>query len=451
MADMVIWDATVFDGTGADPVDNTAIRISGGRIKEVSRASGQPPAGVDLIAASGKFVVPGLVDAHTHIDAGPESVNDTGLKDLAVRYWPWAHLYNGVTTVLNMSARNPDALRKHRDLINAHPSTVSPRIFTGALHFTALGGWGARRGGAIEEDSDIAERVVRYHHDGFDLVKIINEDGIDPRGSFPKLSAETIAKIAEAARSSGLPLFVHATGRHNYLESAKVAPRALAHGLLELMGDDEGQLIETLLAHGTYVVPTISLFDRLVKVEDRSLPLDDPTYRKSVPDFVLKWLDRPDAARDTAERMRTAGVGLWHRDRVEDLMQNTQLFAGAGIPLAAGTDAGTPGVTAGPGYGLTIEIELLAGLVGPKQALLSATRVGAEIMNMEAEFGQIVPGCQADLLLLDGNPLEDITQIRNFDRLVVRGRLIERDELSYAAFMEPQPNKDQEPANESHG
>jgi imidazolonepropionase-like amidohydrolase len=126
----------------------------------------------------------------------------------------------------------------------------------------------------------------------------------------------------------------------------------------------------------------------------------------------------------------------WARSAVRDLKANTRLFAEAGVPLAVGTDGGGAVVHSFQGWNTPREMEILAECcLDNMETIVAASRTAARIMDAEDEFGTLRPGRSADMLILNSDPLADIRAMRDFDRLMLRGLLVDRSDLTYDAFM----------------
>jgi imidazolonepropionase-like amidohydrolase len=433
----IISGATLIDGTSAPPVDDSIIYIRDGRIERV--ASGDSPVlpeDATIIDAEGKFIVPGIVDAHTHIDSVGGIALTEEQKVTVREYYPRAFLFHGVTTVLNMSAHDTDLVLAMRERVREHPDVLLPRIYTGASSFTAADGWGSRHGGGLESAAEIQSRLNEYAERRVDLVKIINEDGLGSEDVFPRIPEKFIAEIVRTSKKKGLPVFVHATDEDEYLQSITARPRAMAHGLLTPQAA-HSQVVKGLKENGIFVVPTIVLFEAFYAVRDNPSLLDDPLLEKSVPGFVL------DAMHDQAtvnasfgkmDEILRMGSAAWARSAVPDLKANIKLFADSGIKIAVGTDGGGAVVHSFQGYNTPREMEILADCcLSNMDTIVAATRTVAEIMDATDVFGTLKPGRSADLLILNSDPLTDMKAIRDFDQLMLRGHLIDRAALTYQA------------------
>jgi imidazolonepropionase-like amidohydrolase len=442
---LAIVGATLIDGTGRPPVTDSVIYIADGKIERVSSlAEGRPPAGVRIDAA-GKYVIPGLVDAHTHIDSLGVLPMSEAQKEISRDYIPRAFLYNGVTSVVNLSAHDPEAVLAKRDLVRSNPDVLVPRIYTGAAHFTAEGGWGGRHSGGIRDAAEIEQRLDQYKASGVDLVKIILEDGLgDAEQVFPPLTDEHVRAVTRVSRSRNLPVFIHATDEEEYRRAIDAEPRAIVHGLFGRI-DPGSDIPDKISAKQIYVVPTAVLFESFFRFFDDPALLDDPHLAASVPDFVLGGVRDPAVMKESRARMDAIlkmDSAKWARAAVGDLKDNARLFAAGGIKLAVGTDSGGAVPHALQGYNTPRELQILAECcMTAMQTLVAATRNGAEMIGGDKLFGTIEAGKSADLLILNADPLTDMKNIRDFDRLVLRGRLIERSTLTYQSYLKERSSR----------
>jgi imidazolonepropionase-like amidohydrolase len=441
----MIVGATLIDGTGGPPIENSVIHVQDGQIRSIASgnftASGESVAVID---ARGKYIVPGIVDAHTHID----SVGGVALTPKQVEivrdYYPRAFLYHGVTTVLNMSAHDLEGVLRKREQSNRSPKSLLPRIHTGASHFTAEGGWGGRHGGGTQSVGEIRERLQSYADNEIDLVKIIIEEGLGSEGVFPRIPEPHIAAVVQGSRTLDLPVFTHASDEDEYLQAISFGPRAMAHGLFTPQAAGS-EVIRGLTENGIFVVPTIVLFEAFYSVRDNPAILQDPLLRQSVPDFILTAMhDREsvEASFDRVDQILKMDASEWARTAVRDLKANTRLFAEAGVPLAVGTDGGGAVVHSFQGWNTPREMEILAECcLSNMETIVAASRTAARIMDAEDEFGTLQPGRSADLLILNADPLADIRAMRDFDHLMLRGLLVDRSRLTYDAFMATRPQR----------
>ncbi|GAB3108418.1 amidohydrolase family protein [Aestuariicella hydrocarbonica] len=438
-AELVLVGGTVIDGNGGTPKTNAAILIADGKILSV-----EPVADIDytiladrVVDVSGKYLVPGFVDSHTHID----HVNGVNLTDeqkaLARDYNLRAFLYNGVTTVVNMSTRHPEWLLKQKELAKEDPFS-GPRIFTGGNHFTQPGGWGGRHGGGLSDPTQIQARLLQDKQDGFDLVKIIYEDGLGKEPVFDRLADNTVENISSQARTMGFPVFIHATDLAEYQEAIDSSPMAIAHGLVENLNTTKA-LGEKLVDKNIFVVATIVLFESFYRYVDKPSLLDNPYLKASVPDFVLDSIAEQEAVADSLAKVDAIlkmDSATWGRSALSNLTKNTKGFFNDGVKIAVGSDSGGAVIHAFQGFNTVREMEILADCcMSNSQVLTAATKTAAQMLDKEELFGTLEAGKAADILIINQNPLEEISHVRDFQSMVVRGAYTNREKFSYSNFI----------------
>ena len=436
----VIVGARLIDGTGRAPLDEAAVYIREGRIERIERGVEQEALdGWDVVRAHGKFLVPGIVDAHSHIDSLGGIALSGRQQEIVREYYPRAFLYNGITSVVNLSAHVPEDVISLRDKVKEDPSFLSPRIYTGSRNFTINGGWSGRHGGGLDSEREMDSRLDDYARRGFDLVKIINEDGLGDQSVFEVIPQTYMERIASVSAQNGLPVFIHATDEEEFARAIAVRPRGIVHGLLTPLPPDS-PMLQALVDNRIYVVPTIVLFEAFFRYLDDPDLLSDPVLAASVPDFILaKASDKSVVAEsyegmDSILRMDSAD---WARSSLPILKENTSEMAANGIPIAVGSDSGGAVVHAFQGYNTPRELMILAECcMTAMDALVAGTKHGADMIGAGHRFGTLEVGQSADILILNDDPIEDIRNIRNFDSLIVRGNRIARSALSYSAYEE---------------
>jgi imidazolonepropionase-like amidohydrolase len=429
---VLIRNATLIDGTGAPPQPGTNILLEGNRIASVGRSL-QPPSGARVIDASGKFVTPGLIDCHVHLDFPIVFQLSPAEKATIVEHTPVAFLYNGVTTILNVSSDAEWIWKQRAD--QRAGRLVAPRIYAMGRGFTPAGGWGSRHGDVIrtaEEARARARDYIAHKTDGF---KVIIEGGLGGSGVYKEIPDDVLQAIVGESRRARVPIYVHAINLADYRRAATIHPRAIVHGLEDPIpaGDP---LLKDLAANHVFVVPTISLFEAFNGNGFDGHPerFDDPVLAGSVPGFLLARMRRPEYMK--VERQKFLEVARmdvyeWARRSVPIFEANTRLMRDAGIKIGVGTDAGGTVGYNFQGFQTPREIELLVESgFSPMEAIVAATRTGAEIIGVSDSLGTIERGKLADLLILTADPLADIRNIRRIETVIQAGVVHARDDFA---------------------
>lgn len=206
---------------------------------------------------------------------------------------------------------------------------------------------------------------------------------------------------------------------------AKARERIWERDLLDSFSKERAAaLLKKFAENNTWQVPTLVLLMDLAYVTPTTAHHNDPRL-KFVPESVREVWDQ---GRQQALQGRSAADFEFRTELRKRSLQIVGKMDAAGIPIMAGTDAAAPNVF--PGFGLQEELSylVLAGLT-PQQALRSATVGPAEFLNRTETQGTIAPGKRADLVLLDGNPLDDITNTQHIRAVVVNGKAFERNGL----------------------
>ena len=437
---VVIEGGTLIDGNGGQPVRDAVIVIRGNRIEAVSqKGRANVPAGAKVLRADGKFIVPGLMDAHIHW-AG----------FLGELFLNW-----GVTSVFEIGGGGESGIIQ-RDAIN-RGKLIGPRIFLsgGSLagaRIAALGGVTGAEGVKLQ-----SRMVVSSAAQARDVVKTWIEAGVDMIKVHRGPPMEVYQAAAEEAHKAGLPVVAQPLGPTVYAREAALAGAdVLEHaagisyavsrdpskwkgwGEIEehsldpspFSDVDDGkasEMIRLLLDRKVALEPDLICYSRgLQRIRDRYELQDYQLLRSPALAYVpersrAKWLRNFAEFEDVDPEV----VALREKGS-RNLMRFIGQFAKAGGKVLAGTDASGNG-WATPGIGLHHELDLLAeaGLT-PMQVLMAATRNTAEAFRILNRLGTVEAGKLADLIVVNDDPLKDVHNLQKIEWVIQDGRVVDR-------------------------
>lgn len=424
---LALLGATLIDGTGGPPLADAAVVVRRGKVESVgSRAGFELPQRTSPIDVSGRWIIPGLIDAHAHVAA-------------AATWAPARYLAWGVTTVRDVHGGLNAilALRKHANL----GSGDSPRIYAAGAMIDGLPTTYPDAIG-VNRENDARKAVDRLVSAGVDFIKVYTHvDGpllraiIDEARTF-NVSVTGHLGMADAvtAAKAGLSSIEHMTGVSEAASrdrSSLLAAHyrgffpgwtAFERSWADLDSVALTQVAGRLAEDQITIVPTLVLHETLSRLSDPAT-LRDPALR-DVPEATKReW--------DVQGLINRAGwteddFAAFRRSRPkQDLF--VRAFAAAGGRIAAGTDA--PNQLLVPGYSEHREMELLVGAgLTPREALRAATRNAAVLLGVDS-LGLLAPGKVADLVVLTRDPLTDIRNTRAIEAVMTRGRLLDADSI----------------------
>ncbi len=430
-SELIITDVTLIDGTGSEPQAGVDIRIADGRIVEIGPDL-SASSGAETIGGSGKYVIPGLIDAHVHMDAPIVFQLTPEEKTQVIENNPRAFLYNGVTAVLNVSSK-VDWIFEQRQA-EREGRLLSPRLYVMGRSFTPVDGWGSRHGGALADADDAVARAREYISRGTDGFKVIIEDGLGASGTYKRMSEEMMMAISKIAHENNVPIYTHAINLDEFHSAVAMLSTAIVHGLEDPIPPGD-TILQDMVDNNVMFVPTHSLWEAFLRHDEAAADLNDPILRDSVPHFLLDYMQDPDyRAEETRRFLAVADMPVykWAEDKIPVFSENILKAHQAGVIVATGTDAGGPVGFNFQGYNLPWEVKLFvqAGLT-PMEALVAATLNGARVIGVEDQLGTVEAGKLADLLILTANPLDDIENIRQIETIIYKGKAYPRMEFAY--------------------
>jgi imidazolonepropionase-like amidohydrolase len=409
-APLAIVGATVLPMDDARVLRGHTVVMRGDRIVAVAPdGRADIPAGARRIDARGRWLVPGLVDMHVHLDG------DDRERDLPL------YLAHGVTTVRNLRGSPAHVALRERIV---RGDVLGPTLLTSGPFVDRL------------PDATPAEQVVHEQRAaGYDFIKVHGRD----------YAPERYRALARAARAAGMPLVGHVPVAVGVEEAVREGQRTLEHAedLMQTffaMQLDTARFPALVAAVGggrTCVVPTLVVFGTVARhlaeyPHLRGL-MARPALRHVRPSLRDAWAPDRNSYVLRAHGRAAEVPRIAARLAVQDtfLHRMTGALHAGGVRIAAGSDAGTAHTI--PGHSLVEEIELLraAGLA-PHDALRAATRTAAECLDQAGELGALVAGLRADAVLLDRDPRADPSVLADPAGVVLRGRWLDRAALREA-------------------
>jgi imidazolonepropionase-like amidohydrolase len=432
-----IVGATVLDGTGQPARPDSVVVVEGDRIKAVgSRAEVPLAKGLRIVDGRGRWLMPGLVDAHVHFfqSAGAYTRPDVidlrthrtyeqeiaavkqGLEATFARY-----LLCGVTSVVDAGGPmwNFDVReRAARTALAPRVAVAGPLVSTVARPQLDLGDPPIVK---VDSPADARALVAREAARKPDFIKIwfIQRPGDDPVAGRALLDA-----VVDEARRSGLRVAVHATELAGARLAVESGAAILVHSVFDQPVDDA--FVAAVRDKGVLYVPTLFVvqgYDLVLSGKFAPTPaetrLGDPAALRSFEDLKT-FAEFKGTGRSSADAALKTGS------------ENLRRLSAAGARIAAGTDAGNIGTLHGPSMYRELRLMVEAGMT-PAQVLSAATLGGARVMGRDEELGTVAAGKLADLLILDGDPTADLAVLETPREVIKGGRSLSRDELQRAA------------------
>ena len=383
----IFRNGNVIVGTG-ELIEKGAVTINGNMVTLVGPTKKIKPSKKDKVFdISGKTILPGLIDAHIHIclDGSPDpmtSISKDSTPQLTLKAANHARrtLEAGVTTVRDMGGRDYVDLAI-RDGIESG-LLQGPRMICSGRVVCMTGGHGWQFGREADGTDEIREAVREQLKAGADFVKMIATGGVMTKGVDPGATQFTLEELlagVEEARKAGRRTATHAQGTEGIKNSLWAGVNSIEHGFFL---DDEA--IELMLEVNAYLVPTLNAPYQIIR----------GGVKRGVPRYAVE---------------KSKAVMKSHFQSVRRAYKSK-------IPIAMGTDAGTPFNCHGENLK---EMELLvkAGMT-PMEALVATTKIASEVLGLEKKIGTLAKGKLADLIVVDGNPLKDIQLLQKKDKIL---------------------------------
>ena len=378
---LIVRNVRLIDGTGAEPVPRVSVEVKNGVIRWIGEDTARPrkPTDQEEINGLGLSLIPGMIDCHEHFigDGGLDNMErllDDSADVFTLRAVDNCNraLMSGVTSARDVGARFGVNISVAQEA--AAGKVLGPRIVAAGEWLQFPGTWPPGLTRRTETVEELVEAIREQIDNGAGLIKI-GATGEGPSGEqLATLGPEALNAAVRTAHEAGLKIAAHCLGFEGSRQAAEAGVDSIEHGTFL-----DQDTIELMAQKGTYMVPTMSVYDALLRLG-------------------------PEMGRSKEQMDDTLNRKEQNQDSFRRAIQ-------AGVKIAAGTDAG--GAPNRHGF-IAREVELMveAGM-SPKAALEATTREAANLLGIEDHVGTIEIGKQADMVLIDGDPNSDPSALRN--------------------------------------
>ena len=421
-ATLAIVGGMLIDGHEGPPVPHALILVDGNKIVAVgTKDTLKVPPGTKVVDAGGMTVMPGLIDAHVHMD----TIGHTDYQ-----YWHETYrnriqdiyaissrnmLFSGVTTALDLGGMAEDLAAYKKKLESGAEVGVRLKSTLGFI-------------------TDLSESYVATWHRGYQTINVHTVEearaaaqkhialGADVLKAYTGLKGDQVKAIADAAHAKGIWVTGHVEGVENAIARIKAGQDAIEHiGGFSYGSKVPDELLNLMLARRTVIVPTlITSGAQIDAVEWPEFWTDNQRMKSTTPPEI--WADVRRSL-DYPNRVLTNFGGYVHWKSADNSKAIFQQLHEAGVRLLVGTDASTP--INFKTDALIREMDLMVRYgMSPMEVIGLATRVNAEYMKMGAQIGTITRGKLADIIVVDGNPLQSMRDLRNVAVVIKDGKVL---------------------------
>lgn len=418
---IVFHHFTLIDGTGKQPTPDAAMVVTDGRIAWAGPDSRlKAPAGVQTVDLTGKFVMPGIIDLHTHLASSVDLVQDPKFftrENIENQLKLYASF--GVTTVVSLGTDQELIFSLRAEQRRTRPTMA--RIFSAGRGFTAAGGYPPPPKGMpriqfeIATPEEVRKDIDKLADEGVDLVKFWYDDHL---GTEKKLTPDLAKALISDGHAKNLKVVAHVF----YLADAKALIDADLNGFAHSVRDKpvDAELISKMKAHNAYqMAATLTREASTYSFAKPSAMLDDPFFQRAVSAKTLAALKGEELQRRVAATMDAQHGPEW----LEMAQKNLKALADGGVKIGFGTDTGPPMRIQGYFEHWEMELMAQAGLT-PMQVITAATRNASEFLGVSKDLGTLEQGKWADLIVLGKNPLDNIRNTRTLESVYIAGNKV---------------------------
>ena len=397
---LIFTNATIWDGTGKLH-ENAALVTENGKVAGIlSMDDPTFPAYTEQVDLGGRFVIPGLINAHGHVgvakglETGGVAESVTNVSSQLKKYARY-----GITTVVSLGDEPIHAFLV-RD--NNDPAAVPmARLYLAGDVLNP------------ETPEEAVEVVNRRSEQRPDWLKIRIDDGLGSRNKMPR---EVYSVIFDRASELEIPVAAHIVELWDAIAAVREGASLVGHSVRDQHVTEE--LIEVMTENNVCITPTLTRELSTYVYRNRPDFFDDPFFTKEVDPIVMEQLQLP-----RVQEYYSTEEADYFRDALPLATENMMVMHKSGVKIAMGTDSGPPARF--QGYFEHLEMEMMqdAGMT-PEEVLFSATRIAAECTFIDDELGTLEKGKQADFVVLKENPLSDIRNLRTIESVYIGGNSV---------------------------
>ena len=411
-AQIVIQNVNLIDGTGSAMVVGANVKIEGDKLVAVTTDRIKPESQDQVIDGTGKFLIPGLMDMHIHLTGGR---GDNAPDEKAGTQALHGYLYSGITTVYD-AGNNPDHILSLRNKERAG-EIISPRIFATGSLVTVPGGHGGGSSAVLVESWPQDKPKIEKHIETKpDLVKFtFDEHGWGTRPLIPLLPVDLMRDIAAFYNENGIRTTVHISHEYRAKEAIAAGVNTLAHPIIQ--GPVSDDFVRLMAAKKVPMVSTLTIGEGYSRLVDNPQFLDSPIYRAVFePEMITKLKG------EIRDHYASRSWTTWMKVMTPVAQENLKKIHEAGGVIVLGSDQSN-----GPATHRELEL-LVEGGINPLDAIAIGTRNGAVFLGRD-DIGTVEVGKLADLVLLNANPVENISHTQNIHVVLKNGKIIDRNKL----------------------
>ncbi len=469
---LVITGVNIIDVLKKKIHENSTIVCMDGKIDKIGSAESMPiPNNAEVLELPGRFVIPGLIDAHVHLaHPGVDDYGRISTESITKKYLRHScfTLKSGVTTIRNMPGSFGYSILKFRDQVNKG-KYIGPRIFASGPALSAPFGYFSIRKfipappalisllsvifGAhglsidIESPQEVPEVIRKLKNAGVDFIKsttpgaVIENDPesreyylgkkVDPRLLDASMSPEVLSAIVKCAHEEGLKVSVHSIGpTTGFQQAVDAGVDSIEHTPLGLIDEE---VFKQMKERGVYWVPTAYCFQHWADLIQNPDLFSRQEMKQAIPEpyhsLGIRTLEKQ------REAIKTGKDPIWAKFYAEMPNYTQQYFPvnfrnaiHFGVKIVAGVDAGMGGAGYVPHGFLHKELEMFVNHgMDEYEAIRTATVNAAELLGIADKLGSVDLGKFADLVILRANPLNNISGLRQIEHVVKEGKIVYSD------------------------